>query len=154
MCWPRCWMWDKLSWCPEKRLLCKDSRINFLTYQNIENPVIHQNKEIQIVVNILLTEKSEKILYILSKFLKKGMSHYGLLPPIFLWHKAAKIIRVNISFFISCKIACIANIQHTATFLSVCICICTFGNFSRSINSCSKFGDLRIFYIRSIKILS
>lgn len=72
------------------------------------------------------------------------MSHHGLLPPIFLWHKAAKVTRFNISFFIQCKIACIANIRYIATFLY---------EFSVCINSCSEFGDLRIVYFRTIKIL-
>lgn len=71
-CWARCLMRDKLSWCSEKRLLYKHSRIHFLNYQNIENPKIHQNKELQIAVNILLTEQNKKFcIYFLNSWKNK-----------------------------------------------------------------------------------
>ena len=57
--------------CSEKRLLCKDFLSHFLNYDNIENTVIKQSKEIQIVVNILLTEQNKNMSYVHSKFLKK-----------------------------------------------------------------------------------
>lgn len=141
-CWPRCLMWDKLSWCPEKRLLCKDSRIHFLTLSEYWKPnnslkqrdtdsceyLTDWEEQKNFVYTFWILEKRNESLWPTATNILMAQSCKNYKDKYFIFHFTQNCLH--------CKYS-----PHCYIF----VCICIFVNFSRSINPCSKFGDLRIF---------